>query len=397
MKKALIVALIAGTASTVTAAPRESVTFTAVNSVGWTNNGANETRTVTFAGSDAGGAYTARYLTIAGTVSPIAAGTFTREAVIEITPPGGQTFIAAPLNTFDSPTPVAIDAGRYVVPIGTFTTAGVWTFRFSELYDDDAVGPDQVWDTITFTLDDAPPPATVVPSPGVTVPFTDVNSDGALGAGNVVTTNVVAPGNINGIQIVGRLTMKTGSTIQNLNNGPFQARIRITPPASTGLAPFDVNPGVGGVSTGTANVSVSIPGAPAGGIPAAGLWTLEFWELEDEPTGVDAVWQNISFTFRNSTPPTATDFPALVDGGASVEESDFVTMAVPTAANTVTWLRVTVPTTISSGAGSAMDLDMVGSNGTPENDFNFGLYNSDGVRMANSFNTGPGLLPQVSL
>ncbi len=395
-----MIALVAGTACAAFGAPRESVTFTNVDSVGWVTDAANQVRTVTFNGSDGGGTYTARYLTVSGTVTDTSlSGTWAREAVIEITPPNGQSFVCIPITTGGYVGSLPIPAGRYVVPIGTFDTAGVWTFKFAETYDDTNPGEvDQTWSSITFTLDDAPPPATVVPSPGVTVAFSNVNSDGTQGAGSTVLTSTITDtGLINGIQVVGRATTKSLVSADNLDAVPNQARIRITPPISTGLAAFTVVPPLGGVSTGTCNISVSIPGAPAAGVPVTGQWTFEFYELTDEPTGVDGVWQNVSFTFVNSTPPVATNFPALVDGGATVEESDFVTAPVITAPNTVSWLKIVFPTAINSGLGSAMDIDMATSNGLPENDFSMGLYNSSGVRVANSFNTGPGLLPQISL
>ncbi|HZW07845.1 MAG TPA: hypothetical protein VFF65_12045, partial [Phycisphaerales bacterium] len=61
MKKTQVLALLAlAGASTAFAAPRESVTFNAVESNGL--QGAGATMTTTFAGSDGGGAYNATYL-----------------------------------------------------------------------------------------------------------------------------------------------------------------------------------------------------------------------------------------------------------------------------------------------------------------------------------------------
>ena len=55
-------------AAAAAAAPRESVTFQNVDSVGLRGDPLNQTRTALFAGSDAGGVYTTRMVRVSGSV-----------------------------------------------------------------------------------------------------------------------------------------------------------------------------------------------------------------------------------------------------------------------------------------------------------------------------------------
>jgi hypothetical protein len=206
MKKMLPSALIllAGTTGAL-AAPRESVTFTNVTTNGLLNEAPNVVLNTTFNGSDGAGAYNARYLTINGSSTRIATGHAHNNSAIMITPPGGQPFIARPsssTSTTAGPT-IATDAGAYVIPVSSFTTAGQWSFRFFELSDQLRTTsgtapnnlPDATWDSITFTLDDSAPPTGANPGPGQNFSFTFVDVDGTSTAPMTFTFSA-APGDL---------------------------------------------------------------------------------------------------------------------------------------------------------------------------------------------------------
>lgn len=395
----ILLVLAASAATVASAAPRESVTFLEVDSIGLGGNPANQVRTAAFAGSDGGGAYTAKYLTVSGLLTDwFGTGSWAREAVIEITPPGGAPFVCAPFNIPDYFNTLTVEPGRHVVPIGQFQTEGEWTFRFAETYDDDPGGADQTWDSITFTLEDAPPPLMATPTGGVESVYAGVPSDGVQGAGSTVLARTCTDvGNVNKLQIVGRLTTNRLVTVDNTYNVPNQARLRITPPVLSGLEPFDVNPGAGGISTALINLTIDLPGAPSTGVPVTGVWIFEFYETTDEPGVVDAVWQHVSITLQSTNPPTAVGMREITDGGSSVTESDFVTAVVNPLPGTVQWLTFVTSREASPTAGGAIDIDMVGTSALPENDFSLGLYSAAGQRIAYSHSTGPGMLPQISV
>ena len=397
LKKFLSLAIAACTATVSVAAPRETAYFTAVESVGLMGNPANQVRRFTFAGADSFGTYTAKYLTISGELfDSFGTSSWAREAVIEVTPPGGQSFVCAPTNVMSYVGVLPIEPGRYVVPIGQFNTAGEWTFRFAETYDDDPNGTDQQWVTVSFTLNDSPPPPVTTPG-GLAATFTDVPSDGVMGSGTIRTMTVAETGNVNKIQVVGRITTKSLVSADNLYNVPNQTRLRVTPPASTGLEPFEVNLNLGGVSTATTSVTLDLPGAPTSGVSAAGVWTYEFYEAVDEPGVVDAVWQTVSVVLQSSNPPASTSVRELVDGGTSVSDDDFTVTNTTVPPGTVRWLRFELPRDIGPTNDAALDIDMVGTNASPQNDYSLALYTSAGQRLAYSYDTGPGMLPQISL
>ncbi|MFT3687113.1 MAG: GC-type dockerin domain-anchored protein [Phycisphaerales bacterium] len=382
------------------AGPRESVTFTEVDSVGLIGNPANQVRTAVFQGSDASGPYTAQFLTVSGSLyDSFGTSSWAREAVIEITPPGGQPFVCAPLSATNYVGMIDIDAGRYVLPLGQFSTAGTWRFRFVETYDDDANGTDQTWSTITFALDDGYAPMLPVPSGGLIMSLGSVPSDGLQGAGSTTLTRTFTEvGNVNRLELVGRLTTAAGVTSDNLTNIASQARIRITPPAASGLAPFELSPNTAAVSTASCHLLIDLPGAPSTGVPVTGTWSLEFYETTDEPGVVDAYWQDLSIVLQSTNAPvTPNNIRNLADGGSTVDESDFGTAAVPVNAGVVTWVRFDTPRDTGVATGMSLDIDMAPTVGTPQNDFSMGLYSPAGVLIARSYNDGPGDLPQISL
>ena len=399
MNKLIFAWIAAAVTGSAVAAPRESVTFSNVDSVGLRGNPLNQVRTATFASSDAGGAYTTRMLTLTGAVfDSFGTSTWAREAVIEVTPPGGQTFVCIPHDAAHYVGFAPIGEGRYTVPIAPVSTPGLWTFRFAETYDDDAAGVDQTWESVTITLDDGQPPPLAAPVGGVTTSFTSIASNGVRGSGStVVTRTLTNPGAVNRVQIIGRLTVASLVSTDTLTGVPSQARVRVTPPPGSGVSPFDVAPVTSGLSTCLVNAVIDIPGVPTLGVPIAGTWTFEFYESIDEPGAVDAVWQNVTFTLQNTNTPHADSLGELRDGGESVEDSHFRAFPVEAQAGIVRWYTFEAPSEISASSGGSLDIDMVGTQVGPQNDLSMALYSGAGSLIAWSFDEGPGLLPQISV
>ncbi|MEN3002669.1 MAG: PEP-CTERM sorting domain-containing protein [Armatimonadota bacterium] len=127
---------------------QESVTYTNVNSNGPLGNAVNEIRTY-----NATGGYTMRSLRIEGQLTRVHSASYAREALIQITAPGGaqttfQMFTQGAFTTLQGSGTV------YTVP---FNPAGNWTFRFYESFDDGGTGSvDARWDYITFEYREDP-------------------------------------------------------------------------------------------------------------------------------------------------------------------------------------------------------------------------------------------------
>jgi hypothetical protein len=352
------------------AAPRESVTFTAVPSNGLIGSAANTNQTTTFAGSDAGGAYSAQFLTLSGSVTEVNAATLQSEAAILITPPGGTPFIARPITTSVTGTET-IPAGAFVIPVGSFTTAGEWNFRFFELFDDGGTtGVDATWDTITLTLDDGAPVTGSVPGPAQNFNLTNVVVDGTQAAPTTITFTAAAGDTVGLVQLSGVGTGQTADPALNSNVNPLsRARFQLVAPdgsTSTIIQPWVTT--TQSSSTATATAFMSAP------TTSGGTWTLRTWDTGNF-AGVDSTLQNLTVSFLAApTPPSPLEIlPALVD-------NSFVSASATVAApGEVKWFRFTVPVAINAVDFRGLDVDTEGSTTSPTaNDTGAVIYNANG-------------------
>ncbi len=137
------------------AEPRESITFTNVLNDGMRNWVENEFRECEFHGT-----YMASRVHIAGTIRSLVPSQTLLETQIAVGAPDWNIIWVYPFgdlldeydtftlvdSTFDLESPVR--------------AAGPWAFQFFDTADD-PTGPDAIWETVTITLDDAPPPADI--------------------------------------------------------------------------------------------------------------------------------------------------------------------------------------------------------------------------------------------
>ena len=387
MKKTLsVVALVAvaGCAVSAYAAPRESVTFTAVDSNGRINDAANQSRTATFAGSDGGGAYVARFLTVSGSHREINTATIQSEAAILITPPSGQPFICRPIITGVTGT-ATIPAGAFVIPVSTFTTAGEWTFRFFELFDDGATtSVDGVWDTITFTLDDAAPVTGANPGPNQNITLTNLDVDGSDVAPTTTSFTVSGANQTGVVRISAVGTGRTADPALNSNVNPLsRARFQLVAPDGVTTSPIFQPWATGTQSSSTAEATGGLT-AP---VPVAGTWTLRMWDTGNFD-GIDNTIQTMTVSFLDPpTAPTSTTLPALVDNTfvSSVNQ--------PINAGEVKWFSFVVPTSISAAEFRGLDIDNEGSTVT---DTGMALYNANGTFIVLDTVDGTDLLAAMS-
>ncbi len=149
MRFACVWAMVLGIAQMACALPRESVTFTDVNSNGALGNSANTILTNEFTGT-----YSVQRLNITATLQSLAAATQPREARIQIIRPnGGSTVIAQPFTSSSSFGTLSVTMSITVNPA---QAAGLWQFRFYESFDDGGVNVvDARWTSIQVELDDS--------------------------------------------------------------------------------------------------------------------------------------------------------------------------------------------------------------------------------------------------
>ena len=396
MKTPSILALVAlsGTAAAF-AAPRESVTFTNVESFGrfqqtGDGNNPNPTLTHTFTGSDGGGAYTARYLTISGQLTRISVNTNFSESTIYCVPPSGTPFLIQPFKTVQNATPegptvtvAAVPTGAYTIPVGSFTTAGEWSFLFYERFNDIA-GRDAVWDTVTITLDDGPPPA---PAPigamGQTFNNFLVNQpDGGGFVGSfTLPTGMIAGGVRIRAQGTGTMTPNANTRLTPTNN----VRVRITTPDGVPLAPATVFP-TASPSTDIGEVLVSLPANR----DSAGQWQVEAFT---NVNGHEIMLHSLAVELVPPTLPAATNLGTLVP---NVQLNGAATV---TAAGQTKWFRFTLNNEIQPAVNAGLQIDTEGSttvDGTAMPNTSVGLYTAAGTLVGSDFVDGSASLGMLS-
>lgn len=174
MSTALAAAVASSFALSAQADPRESATFTSVESRERANDPSNITTSTTFAGG-----YAVGRLRVTGTLSGLIPASFASEARVRVTTPSGRVLTLQPFLISAFAGPLTINpAYELIVQPAEPDAAGLWTFQFYESRNDGA-GADSLWETITIELDDDPPP----PPPG---DHTTAQDLGEIGAGTTV-------------------------------------------------------------------------------------------------------------------------------------------------------------------------------------------------------------------
>ncbi|MGH7133278.1 MAG: GC-type dockerin domain-anchored protein [Phycisphaerales bacterium] len=171
------------------------------------------------------------------------------------------------------------------------------------------------------------------------------------------------------------------------------ARIYVTPPA--GHAPFTIQPFNGESFTTVAippNYSVNLAG---GGYNPVGTWTYAFYEdYQDNPTGIDATWNNLVLTFDDQPAPPPTPPTAAADLGVLAASDVFTTNTVTTTvAGEVKWVTFAIPTHVTSVNNYFLDISTEGS---ALSDTYLVLFGGDGAPIVEDDEDGSGHLSQLS-
>jgi len=391
MKHSKILSLIAvaGLATSLSAAPRESVTFTMVPSQGLISDADTTTLTATFAGGDGAGAYNATYLTVSGSITKLIDATQHSEAAILITPPSGEPFICRPMTTSGVGSGT-IAPGSYVIPVGSFATGGEWSFRFFELQNDLGNAVDARWNTITFALDDGAPPTGANPGPQQNITLANVNVDGTATAPATRTFTVAAGDTVRNIRFSAVGTGRTAHPTDNLNVNPLsRARFQIVAPngvtISTIVQPWGDSTQSSSTAEATASMNETITSS-------GGTWTLRAWDTSDFP-GVDSTLQNVTLSLLSTPtlPSPVVPTPTLVDY-TFVSASDTINFP-----GEVKWFSVVNPVVLSGTSGQALHIDTEGSITAPTvNDTAAAIFNANGWLVASDSFDGTDSLASFS-
>lgn len=146
-------ALSVALASTTWGIPRDQVTFIDIPSHGLMNTPANEVRSVTFDTH-----YTATRVMVSGSLTRGVESTWASDARIAVYAPHGTVTVVQPFTQSSFEGTLHVDAHATLLSLPLGTAAGTWQFVFFEDVVDTDEGYDSIWDSITFTFDDEPPP-----------------------------------------------------------------------------------------------------------------------------------------------------------------------------------------------------------------------------------------------
>ena len=135
------------------AIPREEVTYLDIPSRGLLNTPANEVRSVAF-----GGNYVATRVYVDAILTEGVASTWASDARIAVYAPNGTVTYVQPFTETSFEGSLVCNSFSTVLTLPLSNAAGVWQFVFYEDVIDTDEGYDSIWDRITFTLDDDPPP-----------------------------------------------------------------------------------------------------------------------------------------------------------------------------------------------------------------------------------------------
>jgi hypothetical protein len=136
-------------ATTAFAAPRETISFTNVNSDGEYLDATN-----TVLSQSVVGGYSVGRMHFSGTLVSVSPVTWESDSIFEVIPPVGESFFIQPSffdDTFSSTTFTDLEL---VLDESIPEAAGIWTVRFFELWDDSGI--DAMWTDWQLTLDDGP-------------------------------------------------------------------------------------------------------------------------------------------------------------------------------------------------------------------------------------------------
>lgn len=139
-----------GTSGTsVLAAPRDSVTYSNLQSEGLLNTPANQLRVLTVSTP-----YVATRMNMAGVLAEVSLSSWASDARILVTSPLDVRTTLKPFMTqsFDGSIEVEVPHVDLSLPLGP--AVGQWRMRFFEDFVDAESGPDSMWTSITLTIDD---------------------------------------------------------------------------------------------------------------------------------------------------------------------------------------------------------------------------------------------------
>jgi hypothetical protein len=193
MKKTVALLALMTLAGTAMAAPRESRNAPAsVDVLPYPDQGSF---TLSFTGSDGGGAYIASNVHVVGTMTAVADATYALDTILTITAPGGLP-VSYRLSQTDIYVTEPVD--NMLPTNGAVNPAGNWLFECTDDFQDGDGTAESTLDGLVLTLDDTPVVPPTASSLGTLVDGTPTTADVTLAAAEVQWFTVtVAAANAN--------------------------------------------------------------------------------------------------------------------------------------------------------------------------------------------------------
>lgn len=225
-------------------------------------------------------------------------------------------------------------------------------------------------------------------SPRESATFTNVLSNPAPAAGGSAVTVTQA--------MVGGYPVKyivVNGTMTEISTGTFafESTIQVIAPGDRFMC---IQPSQVVGYTGSTNVVNLVYKVPLDIPDAAGTWSFRFSETYNDGGATDdARWDTVTFTLDDG-PPAATDLGVLTQQGRTKAFNR------PLAASQVQWYKMIVPSDITVGANTFLDIDTIGSSLTADafgvDDTEVGLYDADGRLIASDDDGGDGYTSLLS-
>lgn len=207
------------------------------------------------------------------------------DATVTVVAPDGQFIVIRPFPLTNDFSTLELSSVRSVIQGVIGNAQGQWTIALREDFGD--VSPDVAdsqWNTLRMQLDTVgigePPPC---PNGLGTATLTNVVSNGTSALpGATRTIDFDIPGTINSIALSGLITADNFSRLSD-------ARLRLTAPSGVAYEIGDTGLPIAS-GTGVIDLRELELSQPEAG---TGPWTIDFYELLDEPSIADATWASL--------------------------------------------------------------------------------------------------------
>jgi hypothetical protein len=272
------------------------------------------------------------FLIFEGTLGAVFEGSWAREAQIMVIPPNGTPFFVQPYTEAGPPPAGAGSRFAYGIPIDPTTSAGEWTFRFVEIFDDvpstpSSFGDDAIWSEarVYFYYGANIPPDHEPEINPIYARFTDVASGGTSQAPlTTVTWNNTRPGYYPKVQLVGSVMTAGLPSTPTTQSLPTNLRILARSPTGSSSTLIGPTAGTGPVIPGPSMYRFNRELTYTGN--GAGTWRFQFFPAVDFPdVPVENHWIYFQFILKGIPNDILTELGNITTGSSRTIEQSYAT------------------------------------------------------------------------